>query len=505
MAQQNNESTWTMWSSRRQPSAGLIERTHERPVPLPLAIDVDAGGHGQSVSRGKIAWECRYVGHGLSKVVYMMTPGMVLKLTEEEDPEPFLCKRLSERCSAVQPAVELCPGIVAIGWCEHKDEWGKPVCSRDRRTSWWFAWIAEYAIPLNRYMLGLLVDRSAEEYAQDRQNCLKLALYKQAVSAQRGFLLSDNQLSNFGVLRRTVVIIDLGSRKLMDEGTISKSDMNYSAIKKWWDKIQWHCDAFDVAYLRGIWQKHWNLCDLAKELCPTRLPILRRRAGDRVWAPADAFSSVSESAQGICESPLANGLLVKDDDTRDHKPFRWLLHQFQGDLAQLKLLPTGETILLDRPEEQPSCIRLETLMNIIQRRREEWIRCPNDILSEQHLQGILSKWRREWRTWMHKDAVEDWWLCPEGKQCEFVRTRFRTFCRQMCGSYELIVFWLRVGATHETLSIFWEEFASKRHNALPDESKIEKLRRTEQNGKLLNAAVDMVRSVKASFIDPRDL
>ena len=134
----------------------------------------------------------------------------MLKLTEREDDEPYVCQQLSERCSAAQPDLKICPTIYKIGPCQVQDQWGSSFPH-------FFAWLAEYATPLDKYMQGLNVDRRA---------CLKMALYKQVLASQHGLLMSDNNLFNFGVLDNTVVIIDTGSRTVKSHA-ITKGMM-------WW-------------------------------------------------------------------------------------------------------------------------------------------------------------------------------------------------------------------------------------------------------------------------------
>ena len=90
----------------------------------------------------------------------MESPKVVLKLTDREDDEPYVCQQLSERCSAAQPDLKICPTIYKLGRCQEQDQWGEPIRE-------WFAWLAEYATPLDKYMQGLNVDRKA---------CLKIAL-----------------------------------------------------------------------------------------------------------------------------------------------------------------------------------------------------------------------------------------------------------------------------------------------------------------------------------------
>ena len=154
------EQMWTIRPSRHQPPSTDFELTHTRPMPLPFAIDL--------VIRDK-THACLYVGHGQSKVVYKITDApMVLKLTASKDEEPDVCQQLSSNCSAVQPDLKICPTIYTIGRCQEQDQWGKP-------TREWFAWLAEYAFPLDKYMQDMHVDRKA---------CLKIALYKQVIPAQ---------------------------------------------------------------------------------------------------------------------------------------------------------------------------------------------------------------------------------------------------------------------------------------------------------------------------------
>ena len=183
---------WTIRPSHHQPPSTDFELTHKRPVPLPFAIDLVINGKTHA---------CLYCGHGQSKVVYRVLKAsadepQVLKLTATMDQEPYVCQQLSSDCSAAQPALKICPTIYSIGRCQEQDEWGKP---RGK----WFAWLAEYATPLDQYIQDPNVDRQA---------CLKIALYQQVRAGQHGLLLSDNNLFNFGVVDNTVVIIDIGSR-----------------------------------------------------------------------------------------------------------------------------------------------------------------------------------------------------------------------------------------------------------------------------------------------------
>ena len=155
------EQIWTIKPSHHQPPSSEFELTHARTMPLQFAIDLVIGGKTHA---------CLYSGHGQSKVVYRVTDEpQVLKLTATKDHEPHVCHELSVYCSAAPPLLKICPIIYAIGRCQEQDQWGKPMGE-------WFAWLAEYATPLDKYMQGLNVDCKA---------CLKIALNKQYSSTTR--------------------------------------------------------------------------------------------------------------------------------------------------------------------------------------------------------------------------------------------------------------------------------------------------------------------------------
>ena len=122
------------------------------------------------------------------------------------------------RCRA---CYKICPTIYVAGPCEEETLAG--VYKQE-----WYGWIAECAIPLDKYIQGLNVDVMA---------CIKRALYTQIVAAQNGLLLSDNNLFNLGALDDTVVIIDTGSRAKKSH-PISKGTMTQKAIHKWWKIVE---------------------------------------------------------------------------------------------------------------------------------------------------------------------------------------------------------------------------------------------------------------------------
>jgi hypothetical protein len=389
-------------------------------MPLPFAIDVEIDGKTQA---------CRYCGHGQSKVVYTLTdePTRVLKLTAQPDLEPHLALELARDSSAVQPAVKICPTIYAIGRCEEQDLWGKP-----KRN--WCAWLAQYAIPLDKYLQRRNVDCKA---------CLEIALYKQVIAAQHGVLLSDNNLFNFGVVEDTVVIIDVGSRPRQKEA-IPKSTMNSKAMKGWFRKLAWHGKRTASDGCRATWSSCGSLEEVAQLLCNTRLCPLS--------------NSVEQPVPSITQAPSVWALL--EEDPENHGIIQWLLdYLLWGDkLMALKLLQTGETIPLEEEEVQPPHIRLETLIKVTEQRRSKYIKNPNDILPEHTLKILHDEWKDDYKAWMNRSSQARWNSTHPRKRHEYQRTRFRTFLFQMCGSYDLVMFWLRVQASWTSLCIFQEAF-----------------------------------------------
>ena len=427
---------WTIRPSHHQPPSTDFELTHKRPVPLPFAIDLVINGKTHA---------CLYSGHGQSKVVYRVLKAsadepQVLKLTATMDQEPYVCQQLSSDCSAAQPALKICPTIYSIGRCQEQDEWGKP---RGK----WFAWLAEYATPLDQYIQDPTVDRQA---------CFKMALYQQVRAGQHGLLLSDNNLINFGVNEDTVVIIDIGSRRLKRDA-IPKGTMNTSAIHGWWKKLVWHCRPGELDECRAIWQQCHSLDEVAQQLCNTRLrPLSTVPVIDSAEQPAAAITQAPSVWALLEEQWLLDDNGCNDEATDD---VQWLLEDFLwGNLASLKLLRTGETIPLEQAEPQPPHIRLETVFKLTEQRRSKWIQRPNDILSEETLKSLLDEWKADYKTWMNQTSQDEWYRTRPPKRRGFERTRFRNFLFKMCGCYDLVIFWLRVPASWPSLHIFRETF-----------------------------------------------
>ena len=410
---------------------------------------------------------CLYVGHGQSKVVYKVTDeAQVLKLTARKDQEPYVCQELSHLFSAEQPDLKICPTIYKIGRCQEQDQRGRPMGQ-------WFAWLAEYVTLLDKHMQRLNVDR---------KTCLKIALYKQVIAAQHGLLLSDNNLFNFGVVDHTVVIIDTGSRTV-EPRAIQKSRMNTS-IRKWWYKLKWQCGPGELEEIRAIWQLH-SLDEIAQQFCNMHLRPESTRPAPPPFPPPPFIGSVEKPAGAITQAPSVWALLEEPPANDALEPpatdaLQWLLEKFLfGRLASLKLLQTGETVPLEQEEEQPSHIRLQTLINLTEQKRSKWIQNTNDILPDDTMKLLLDDWKADYTSWMNQKAQDEWWSVEWNKSRQWTRVRFRNFLFKICGCYHLVIFWLRVQASWTSLCIFQQVFDEERTGVWEEEAK-DKMERAVQ-------------------------
>ena len=419
---------WTIAPSRQQPRESEIEKTHERRTPLPYALDFSYNGE---------TFRCLYAGHGQSKVVYgfprdsSFSGHRVLKLTKDLDQEPAICDELKNRCRTAQPPIKLCPAIYDRACCLE-------VNSKGEQVGYWFAWLAESAIPLNKFMSSL-------DFVH-QQTCLRVALYKQVVAAQCGLLLSDNNLFNLGVVDNTVVIIDCGSRYLQARA-IPKGRMNQAAMHKWWKKLSWQCgDEHDFTECREIWQHAGNTLD----------EVAEHMRNMRLYLPAveAALSSVEQPAAAIIQAPAVWEML---EQNIDDEAMEWLKKKcYTGKLASLKLLQNGHVILLEHDQQQAPHIRVEILIWITQQKRRAWINSPDDILSADDAQSLLATWKADHNSWMKQSSQQRWRTLAQRERHEFERKRFKAFLFQMCGSCHLVKFWLRVKPSWRSLHTFYE-------------------------------------------------
>ena len=160
------------------------------------------------------------------------------------------------------------------------------------------------------------------------------------------------------------------------------------------------------------------------------------------------------------EEPPANDVL------------KWLLETCLFDsLASLKILQTGKTVPLERDEDTPPHIRLQTLINLTEQKRSNWIINTNDILPDETFKLLYDDWKDDYESWMNESAQNEWWSVPETKRHEWTRSRFRNFLFKIVGSYQLVVFWLYVKASWSSLRIFRQVFAEEGSGAKKEKAK----------------------------------
>ena len=128
---------WQIRPSMHQ--VAVQQFTHQRSLPLAATLDVNLNGG---------AFKAQYLGHGKSKIAYLLNAGKdfrrhelsgkVLKLTPEVDPEPGIFQELAStglytRIHAVSSQVVEYNSV------------GQPVGQ-------WNAWVTDLAIPLDQYL-----------------------------------------------------------------------------------------------------------------------------------------------------------------------------------------------------------------------------------------------------------------------------------------------------------------------------------------------------------------
>ena len=165
---------WTISASRDQVEVPKNKQTHTRPMPLPFTID--------AWIMGTYYERRQYLGHGQSKVCYLLTERLVLKLREQKDQEPDLFRELQ--------ATGVYPKVHASAQCQFGDQT-------------WHAWIVEQAKPL---------DQILKENPAASNVCIPGAVRAMFIANSNYHILSDNALFNFGMVDGKVVIIDARSR-----------------------------------------------------------------------------------------------------------------------------------------------------------------------------------------------------------------------------------------------------------------------------------------------------
>ena len=240
-----------------------------------------------------------------------------------------------------------------------------------------------------------------------------------------------------------------------------------TVIKGWWRKLGWQCKSGELEECRAIWQDNTILDEVAQQLCTTRLQNPRIEIIRSVEQPAEAITQ-APSVWALLDQPPANDAL------------QWLLEKYLwGSLSSLKLLQTGETVPLEQDEEQPSHIRLQTLIKLTEQKRSKWIQNSNDILPDDTFKLLYGEWKADYTSWMNQKAQDEWWSVEWNKRREWTRVRFRNFLFKICGCYHLVIFWLRVQASWTSLCIFQQVFDEERTGVWEEEAK-DKMERAVQ-------------------------
>ena len=439
-------SPWILVPSAVQPPKEKFEYTYARDVPLPLAVEIEVDG--------MLRYRCEYAGHGQNKIVYRIegedNNDRVLKLAKRWDSEPDVSAVLTQKCIALRPAIRICPEIYHVAVCRQIDRNGFEVADGE-----WFAWIAERVIPLDKYLRLPNVGFAA---------CLKCTLRTQAVAAELGFLVSDNNVYNFGVSlgsQKMILIMDMGSREVLLYG-LPKGFVNMKSIRKWWTKLlmefrsPWQVDA--IQECQEIWQNEVALHDVILKLSDAHLPASIR---------IPDITCEAQPGVAATQTPYFWQLFQKDTET-----VIWLEKTYMhGSIGSMKLLQTGEAVPIDEAEKQSTSSRVETLIKITEYLRGPYLNSPDDVLSEKVLCNILRKWKNDYTTWMESTSQQNLEAIIQGinnktasyaQYKRFLRKRFRPMIFQMCGSYELVLFWIRVRACSRTLLVFKDIFETRR-------------------------------------------
>ena len=433
---------WKITHASPQPPVEHFELTHERTLPLPLAVNLHT-------ATGVFA--CTYAGHGHCKTTFRIERhSKVLKLTPAFDQEPDVSQRLAERCRTVDPNAKICPDIYEVQANVREYDVGGKLRGQ------WFAWTAEYTIPLHKY---LRMPPAALNNLQraNPEDCIKAALLTQIRAAQQGLMLSDNNLNNFGVACGRVVILDLGSRTLVEPGKITKSQMNKTAILGWWKKLATQCERpEDFQRVKRIWQDHMSFEEVAAGLSHASLPNHEASLPNHGTA-----SSVVQPARAITEAPHVSSLFEQDEEA-----INWFAEQFLfGTLCNFRLHTDGRAQALENEEHQAVDLRLEAFLRVTQRKRQPYVTATANtmhVLRDEEFQELYRNWQDDYSSWMNQRAQDKWFELRSGNaRQQFERTRFRTFLHQMVGSFDFVRLCLYAPLTSQTFAFFRKFYGSK--------------------------------------------
>ena len=236
------------------------------------------------------------------------------------------------------------------------------------------------------------------------------ALYVQARCAQLGLLLSDNALFNLGVVVRSdgdakrtgsvtfatdtrlwytwltqnlscVVILDTGSRELLDPGTITKGEMNTRAMRKWWDKLRWlGKQPSDWEEAKHLWSDMGSIdslveCLRARHYCCVAKPLLTEPAVEEMC---------------FIGAPFVRVLLREHEDD---EILQWYLDNYLfGKLSSIYVSPNGISKLIEKEEPQAPYIRLEILLQIARYHQAKYIEQEDEILTNDQYKKLHHSW-----------------------------------------------------------------------------------------------------------------
>jgi hypothetical protein len=443
---------WTIRPCEVQPDGSLFEKTHDRPMPLPFAIDLVAWPDDPVIRR------YTYLGHGQSKIAFLSEDKTeVLKVSHHlDDQEPSVFTEIRLRSGADQ----LCPEVYDSSRCQEFDASGE--IKKE-----WLAWRAQYTPALNKCL---------QLPETDRAGCIRDALYCQARAAQLGLLLSDNNLFNFGVADKRVVILDAGSRPLVKPGEITKNTMNIKAIKRWWRKLEWQSgDSCDFIEAQRLWQLPGTLDSLVKSLSPRR--------DCRVVKPAMMEpASVHRKEPSVIDAPFVRKLLQEHPDDEMLEWFRdtYLFDQ----LSTVYVLPSGACKPVEQEQPQAPYIKLDILIRIAKYHRAKWIEREDEILSDDKYLKLHHAWRNDWQSWMNEQAQREWLT----QNNAWRRSRFKNMMFKIAGCAELLQFFLYVPHTYQNFMIFHGVFEQEKAFLWRDPY--------QSRNKLLMMAVQQVREAR---------
>ena len=205
---------WRIWPSSEQVVVPVFSW-----IPLPFTIDGSIGGsfcHGQ------------YAGHGLRKMVYLLTNGLILKPCKEKDQEPRLFERLQ--------ALGLSPKVHASGRCSAVSSAGQPA-------GIWQAWLCDYAKPL------ALMDRAAIKL------CIPGAVRAMVKAHAGGHILRDNALSKFGMLQGNVVILSASG---CESSQMQEGEFTRKVMKQFWSRALFFVLPRDLEEYKQPWSESYR-------------------------------------------------------------------------------------------------------------------------------------------------------------------------------------------------------------------------------------------------------